>query len=100
HLKNDKVNLENVFSKIRQLFTHFSEDGEQQRQQAYQSLKADMGAKIQQAMQQQMGTMTGAGIDVEKQPQFQQEWRKIQTQLESAYLTHLNDYKRELLDIN
>jgi len=98
-LKNDKVGVENVFSKIRQLFTHYSEQGEQQKQQAYQSLKADMTAKIQQAIQQQTGSMAGTGIDVEKQPQFQQEWRKVQTQLESAYLTHLNDYKRELSGI-
>jgi len=99
HLKGDRVNVENVFSKIRQLFTHYEEQGEQQRQQAYQSLKADIGEKIQQALQQQMGSMTGTRIDVEKQPQFQQEWRKIETQLDLAYITHLNEYKRELLDI-
>jgi len=99
NLKSDKVNVENVFSQLRQLFSHYEEQGEQQRQQAYQSLKADMGAKIQQALQQQMGSNMVTGIDVEKQPQFQQEWRKVQTQLESAYQTHLDDYKRELRDL-
>ncbi|MEE8413643.1 MAG: hypothetical protein V3R96_03740 [Dehalococcoidales bacterium] len=99
HLKNDKVSVENVYSKIRQLFSHYAEQGEQQKQEAYQSLKADMETKIQQAMQQQMSPLMGTRINVEQQPQFQQEWRKIQTQLDSAYLTHLNDYKRELTDI-
>ncbi|MFC2021554.1 hypothetical protein ACFLU1_07260 [Chloroflexota bacterium] len=98
-LKNDKVSVENIFSKIRYLFNHYAEQGDQQREQAYQSLKAEMEAKIQQAMQQQMGPMMGTEIDVEKQPQFQQEWRKMQAQLDAAYLGHLNDYKRELLDI-
>ncbi|MFC2014591.1 hypothetical protein ACFLUP_01195 [Chloroflexota bacterium] len=98
-LKDNKVAVENVYSKIRQLFSHYDEQGEQQKQQAYQNLKTDMETKIQQAQQQQMGPMMGAKINVEQQPQFQQEWRKIQAQMESAYLTHLNEYKQELLAI-
>jgi hypothetical protein len=98
-LKNDKVSVENVYSKIRYLFNHYAEQGEQQRQQAYQSLKTDLEDKVQQAMQQQLGPLMGMKIDVEKQPQFQQEWRKIQIQLDSQYLTHLNEYKRELSEI-
>ncbi len=98
-LKSDKVSAENVFSKIRYLFNHYAEQGEQQRQQAYQSLKTEMEAKVQQALQQQLGTLMGVKINIENQPQFQQEWRKIQIQLDSQYLTHLNEYKRELSNI-
>ena len=96
-LKNDKVSVENIYSKVRYLFTHYDEQGEQQRRQAYQSLKTELEARIQEAVQKQLGTTTAAGkIDVEKQPQFQQEWRKLQNQLDTAYLVHLNDYKQEL----
>ncbi len=96
-LKNDKVGVENIYSKMRYLFTHYDEQGEQQRRQAYQALKAQVEDRIQQAVQKQLGTATAAGkIDVEKQPQFQQEWRKVQAQLDTAYLVHLNDYKKEL----
>jgi hypothetical protein len=95
-LKNDRGNVENVYSQIRSLFDHYAEQGEQQRKQAYQSLKTEFEAKIQQAMQQQLGSSGGLKIDVEKQPQFQQEWRKIETQLDSQYLNHLDEYKREL----
>ena len=98
-LKNDKVGLENVFSKIRYLFNHYVEQGEQQRDQARQSLKAEMEQKIQQAMQQQMLPYSGANIDVEKLPQFQQEWRKLQIQMDSTYITHLDEHKRELAEI-
>ncbi len=98
-LKSDKVSVENVYSKIRYLFNHYIEQGEQQRREAYQSLKTEMEAKIQQALQQQLGTLIGVKIDVEKQPLFQQEWRKLQTQLDSQYLIHLNEYKRQLSDI-
>lgn len=100
-LKSDKVGVENIYSKMRYLFNHYEEQGEQQRQQAYQSLKEEMTEKIRQAVQQQLGggALLGGRIDVEKQPQFQQEWRKLQNQLDAAYLVHLNSYKQELASV-
>ena len=98
-LKNDKASVENVYSRIRNIFNHYAEQGEQQRREAYQSLKTEFEAKVQQALQQQLGPLMGAKIDVEKQPQFQQEWQKVLIQLESQYISLLNDYKRELLSI-
>ena len=95
-LKNDKAGVENVFSKVRHIFSHSAEQGEQQRRQAYQSLKTEFEAKVQQALQQQLGTSATAKIDVERQPQFQQEWSKVLIQLDSQYLTLLNEYKQEL----
>ena len=98
-LKNDKVSVENVFSQIRYLFNHYAEQGQQQKKQAYENLKSQFEAQIQQAIQQQMGSSAGMRIDVEKQPQFQEEWRKVQTQLDSQYISHLNEHKRELSEI-
>ncbi|MFH1775152.1 MAG: hypothetical protein ABH839_00630 [Chloroflexota bacterium] len=98
-LKKDKVAVENVYSNIRRIFAHYAEQGEQQRRQAYEALKGQMAAKIQQAFQQQTGLPSGIRIDVEKQPQFQEEWRKMQGQMDSAYLTHLAEYKHELANI-
>jgi hypothetical protein len=100
-LKNDKVGLENIFSKFRYLFTHYEEQGAQQRQQAYQGLKAEMEEKVIKALQQQMGGASAMNnINVEKQPEFQQEWRKIQAQMDAAYTVHLNEYKKELSAIS
>ena len=98
-LKSDKVSVENVFSQIRHLFNHHAEQGEQQRKQAYESLKAEFEAKVQQAAQQQLGTIVGARIDVERLPQFQQEWHRIHRQLDSQYLKLLDEYKQELTSI-
>jgi hypothetical protein len=98
-VKTDKVAVENVYSKIRYLFNHYAEQGEAQKKQAYESLKQELGERIRQALQQQMNPMMGAEIDVERQPQFQQEWRKIQMQLETQYTSHLNEYIRELIEI-
>ena len=100
-MKSDKVAVENVFSKMRRIFDHYAEQGEQQGRQAYESLKVEFGAKIQQAMQQQLGTSAAMpNIDIERQPQFQEEWRQLQIKLDSQYITLLDEYKQELLNIS
>jgi len=96
NLKSDKVAVENVYSQLRHLFNHYMEQGEQQRKQAYETLKTEFEARVRQAVQQQLGLLVGARIDVEKQPQFQEEWRKIQTQIDSQYYKLLDEYKQEL----
>ena len=96
---SDKVAVENVFSKIRRIFDHYIGQGDQQRKQAYESLKAEFAAKVQQAMQQQLGSFVRAKIDVERQPEFHEEWRKLQTQLDSQYIKLLDEYKQELSSI-
>ena len=98
-LKSDKIDVENIYSKIRSLFNHYIEEGEQQRRQAYEQLKAEFTAKVQQAVQQQLGSVVGLNIDIERQPQFQEEWRKLLAHLDSQYLVLLNEYKQELLAI-
>ena len=54
---------------------------------------------MQQAIQQQMGSTMRANIDVERQPQFQQEWRKVLLQLDMQYQKLLDEYKQELVAI-
>ena len=95
-LKSNKVGVENIFSKMRNIFKHYTEQGEQQRKQAYMQLKVEFEAKLRQAMQQQGGPIIGGKIDVERQPQFQEEWRRLQLQLDSQYTRLLDEYKREL----
>ena len=99
NLKSDKVSVENVFSKMRYIFNHYIEQGEQQRKQAYERLKTEVKAGVQEKLQQQLVSFVGTSIDIERQPQFQEEWRKIQIQMDSQYLKHLDEYKQELLGI-
>jgi len=99
-VKSDKASVENVYSKMRRIFDHYVGEGEQQRKQAYESLKAEFEAKIKQALLQQLGSLVGIKIDVESQPQFQEEWRKIKTQLDSQYIKLLDEYKQELSAIS
>jgi len=101
-VKSDKAGVENVYSKIRRIFDHYVGEGAQQRKQAYQSLKAEFEAKMKQALQQQqqLGTFAGMKLDVERQPQFQEEWHRAQVQLDSQYLKLLDEYKQELSTIS
>ncbi len=100
-LKNDKVAAENVFSKIRHVLDHYVQEGAKQKKEAYESLKTEFEAKIQQAIRQQTGVSNARmNIDVEKQPQFQEEWQRLQAQMESQYMTLLDDYKKELAVID
>ncbi len=95
-IKKDKARVEAVLSQIQHIFTHYSEQGDKQIKQAYASLKADFSAKVEQALRQQGASMAGVRIDIEKQPQFQEEWRKIKIQLENQYVQVLTEYKNEL----
>jgi hypothetical protein len=99
-IKKDKVAVENVFSKIRQILDHYTQQGEQQKKQAYESLKKEFEEKIQQALKQQTGVNARMKIDVEKQPQFLEEWQRLQSRLEGQYLTLLDEYKQELSAID
>ncbi len=99
-LKNNKVAVENAYSNLRRLFDHYTGQGEQQRKQAYEQVRANFTARLQQAAQRQTGTL--AAIDpaeVERQPQFREELRKALLQLDQQYLKLLDEYKRELVNV-
>ncbi len=100
-LKNDKVAVENVFSKMRNILDHYVGEGAKQKEQAYQQLKTEFESQIQQAIKQQTGTSSARiNIDVEKQPQFLEQWQRVQAQMEAQYLTLLDEYKQELVKID
>jgi hypothetical protein len=98
-LKNDKVAVENVFSRIRHVLDHYGQEGARQKKQAYDTLKAEFEARIQQAIRQKTGVNANIKVDVEKQPQFLDEWQRVQAQMEAQYLKLLDDYKKELAAI-
>jgi hypothetical protein len=95
-IKTDKARVESVLNQIKHIFNHYSEQGDKQLKQAYASLKSDFSAKVEQALRQQGANMAGVRIDIEKQPQFQEEWRKVKIQLEGQYIQVLTEYKNEL----
>jgi len=98
-LKNDKVAVENVFSRMRHVLDHYVQEGAKQKKQAYEVLKTEFEEKLQQAIRKQTGVNARMKIDVEKQPQFQEEWQRMQAQMEAQYSNLLDEYKQELAAI-
>jgi hypothetical protein len=98
-LKTNKTAVENVFSRMRHVLDHYVQEGAKQKKQAYESLKAEFEEKIQQAIRQQTGVDAKMKIDIEKQPQFQEEWLRVQAQMEAQYANLLDEYKKELAAI-
>jgi len=97
--KSDKVSLIKVYDNISHVFNHYTEQGEQQRKQVYESLKAKFSSKLRQAVEQQMGSVGELDINVENLPQFQDEWQRTLAQLDSQYIQLLDEYKQELKSI-
>jgi hypothetical protein len=97
-IKKDKTAVENAFTKMRRVFDHYSGEGEQQRKQAYEMLKQDFQVKLQQAMRQQ-GVPPGTKINIESQPQFQEEWHMTQSQMDAQYNQLLDEYKQEIANL-
>jgi hypothetical protein len=98
-VKSNQVALENIYSQMRRIFDHYLGQGAEQRRQAYEALKTEFEAQVGQALQQQLGALGQLRIDVEKQPQFQAEWRRRQTLLDAQYLKLLDELKQELAAI-
>lgn len=97
-IKKDKTAVENAFTKMRRVFDHYANEGEQQRKQAYEMLKQDFQAKLQQAMRQQ-GIPPGTKINIESQPQFQEEWHLTMSQMDAQYNQLLDEYKQEIANL-
>jgi len=88
-----------VYTKLRRIFNHYEQEGAQQRKQAYEAVKQNVEAQMQQAVQQQLGPFAKMKLNVENQPQFQQEWRRALVQLESQYIKLLDEFKQEILSV-
>jgi len=99
-IKKDKIAVENVFSKMRALFNQEMEQGDQQRQQIYQSMKEHFRQQMMQAAQQQYGPQAASmNIDVDNDPQFREQLNRVMARMESDYIKQLDEYKKELKEV-
>lgn len=100
-LKNNKAAVDKVYQHLQHVLDHYLQEGAEQKKQAYEQLKQQFEAQIQQMIRKQTGTTNShVKIDVEKQPQFQEEWQRMQAQMEGQYVQLLDEYKQELAAID
>jgi hypothetical protein len=98
-IKSDRAAAARIIAKIKNIFNHYTEQGALQRKQTREMLKEQYEQKLKQAASRQAGGAAGMedlGINVETLPQFQEEWRRVSSQMEEQYLSLLSEFKLEL----
>lgn len=98
-MKKDKNAVKEIYDKINYIFEHYNTQGKKQKEQSYELLKNDFRNKVEQALAQQVGTNNNIEINVENLPQFQEEWKKVISQIDNQYSNYLNEYKQALKEI-
>ncbi len=86
-----------VIENIRYLLQSY----EQTRQQYLQQMKVRFQGQLnglKQALAQQYGMNTAENVDVESLPEFQQEWMKISSEIDSQYDQQLQQLKSYLIE--
>lgn len=92
-LKENKNLVDTILDRITSLLNYYG----QARQQTYLQFKKDFEGKLQEtnkALQQQMGTKVR--IEPEQHPQFLEEWRRINSQLDAQYEKVLEEHKQQI----
>jgi subtilase family serine protease len=96
-LKENKNKLDGIYDRINNLLTYY----EQAYQQSFQQFKKNFETKLQEsgaALQQRMSA--GHNVEAEIQQQFQEEWRRMSSELDSQYEKTLEEHKQEILNIS
>jgi hypothetical protein len=95
-LKENKKLLDTIIDRINNLLNYY----EQARQQTYLQFKKDFETKLQEAkqtVQQQVGAKVR--IEPEQHPQFMEEWRRINSQLDAQYERALEEQKQQIMQM-
>lgn len=97
-LKENKKALKVILDRLEQLFNYY----EQARQQSYTQLKQSLEARPNEAAGGLEKQLVGVkpNIDVEKQPQFQEEWYRLQANLDHQYEKSLEDQRKEIAGLS
>jgi len=97
-IKEDKESAAGALGQLQRIFDHYVQQGEGQRAQAKQALKNKFEQSLRQAFKAQ-GKEYSSQMNVEQLPQFEEEWRRTQTQLEIQYVKSLDEIKKYLAQI-
>jgi hypothetical protein len=96
----DKPPIKELLQRVRYVSDQYRQFGLPQREQAYQQLKAQMEQQVTEAMSRQMGPTAGPlRVNVETIPEFQQQWLAVSAQMDQQYEQHLEEYRKQLLEL-
>ena len=88
-----------TLQRVRYVSDQYSQFGLPQREQTYEQLKLQMEQQIAEAMSRQPGATGPVHVNVESMPEFQQQWLRISMQIDQQYEQHLEEFRKQLLEL-
>ena len=95
-LKENKKQLDVVFDRINNLLSYY----EQARQQAFVQFKKNFETKLEEISKSlQQRTNMGTSMEAELQQQFQEEWRRVSSDLDAQYEKALEEHRQQIIGL-
>ena len=95
-----KSGVKELLERIKYVTDQYRQFGIPQREQAYAQLKAQFESQVMAAMGRQMGQPPQPmQVNVETMPEFQQQWLSVSSRMDSQYEQHLEDFRKQLMEL-
>ncbi|MFA4836001.1 MAG: DUF6657 family protein [Dehalococcoidia bacterium] len=91
-IKKDKSGLTHAKDQMANLSNYYS----QAVKQNYEQLKSEVGRAMNQAVQKKTGAPPGSKLNVERTPEFQENWRQFTARLDAEYGKALSQLKQQI----
>ena len=92
--------VKELLERVKYVTDQYRQFGIPQREQTYAQLKAQFEAQVMASMGRQAGQPAGGmQVNVETMPEFQQQWLSISSQMDSQYEQHLEDSRKQLMEL-
>ena len=92
-IKKDKKTVDEITSHIEYVCNTFLQYRKQRLDQTYQEFKTQFEQRVQETVKKQGGIPRNAQMNVEAMPEFQQEWNRVVSQLDTQYEDPLEEQK-------
>ena len=98
-LLKDKPKAKEHLSRVKYVSDQYWQFAMPQREQTRQQLKTQMEQQVMEALSRQRGVKGPVQVQVESLPEFQQQWMQISGQIDRQYEQHLEENKKQLVEM-
>ena len=100
-LFSSRAEVKELLERVKYVTDQYRQFGIPQREQAFAQLKAQFESQVMGAMARQMGQQAPPSmqVNVETMPEFQQQWLAVSSQMDLQYEQHLEDFRKQLLEL-
>jgi hypothetical protein len=98
-LLKDKPKAKELLSRVKYVSDQYWQFAVPQREQTRQQLKMQMEQQVMEVLSRQRGPQGQVQVQVEALPEFQQQWMRISNQIDRQYEQHLEENKKQLVEM-